>query len=170
MHAGSIPARASTYIQVFVVRHGKRRLSQMRIGAVLAALLLAACSSEGPAPAITLDSAWARATLPGQSATAAYFTIANTGGGDRLVRISSPAGEASLHSTSMDGGVMRMRRLDALDIPANSAIELKPAAIHVMITGLRRPLGAGERLPLELAFERSGERVVVATVRSGEER
>jgi copper(I)-binding protein len=106
--------------------------------------------------------------MPGQSATAAYFTIANTGGADRLVAVSSPAGQASLHSTSMDGGVMRMRRLDALDIPANSTVELKPGAIHVMITGLRRPPGAGQQLPLQLEFDRSGERAVIATVRAGE--
>jgi copper(I)-binding protein len=136
----------------------------MRIGAILAALLLASCRDESAPPAITIESAWARATAPGQSATAAYLTIVNAGGGDRLVAVSSPAGQASLNSTSMDGGVMRMRRLDSLDIPANSTVELEPGAIHLMITGLHRPLGAGQQLPIELARER----VVVATVRAGE--
>jgi copper(I)-binding protein len=140
----------------------------MRISVVLAALLLASCRADSPPPAITIGSAWVRATVPGQSATVAYFTITNTGGDDRLLAVSSPAGQASLHSSSMDGGVMRMRRLDALDIPANSAVELKPGAIHVMITGLRQPLGAGRQVPIELEFDRSGERVVVATVRAGE--
>lgn len=134
---------------------------------MLAALLLASCGGESPPPAITIDSAWARATAPGQSSTAAYFTITNAGGGDRLLTVSSPAGQASLHSTSMDGGVMRMRHLEALDIPANSTVELSPGAIHVMVTGLDRPLGAGQQLPLELRFDRSGERVLVATVRAG---
>ena len=139
----------------------------MRMSSALAAILLASCGGESPPPAISIESAWARATAPGQSSTAAYFTIDNAGGGDRLVGVSSPAGQASLHSTMMDGGVMRMRRLDALDIPANTTVELKPGAIHVMIAGHDQPLGAGQQLPLELRFERSGERVVVASVRAG---
>jgi copper(I)-binding protein len=136
--------------------------------AVLAALLLVSCKASSPSPAITIDSARARATAPGQSATAAYFTITNTGGGDRLVGISSRTGRASLHSTSIDGGVMRMRQLDALDIPAKSTIALEPGAIHVMITGLRQPLAAGQQLPLELTFKRSGRRVIIATVGAGD--
>lgn len=139
----------------------------MRISAAIAALLLASCSAESPPPAISIDSAWARTTAPGQTSTAVYLTIANSGGSDRLVAVSSPAGQASLHSTSMEGGVMRMRHLDALDIPAESSVELKPGATHVMIIGLGEALEEGRQLPLDLQFERSGERAVAAAVRSG---
>lgn len=140
----------------------------MRNSALLAALLLASCGSENPPPAISIDSAWARATAPGQSATAVYFKMANSGGSDRLVSVSSSFGQASLHSTSTGGGVMRMRQLDSLDIPANATVELKPGATHVMITGLSHDLAEGQQLPLDLTFERSGKRAVVAAVRAGE--
>lgn len=141
-------------------------LSHIRWSAALAVLLLlASCGGEGPQPAIAVEDAWARATAPGRTSSAAYFTIANTGGRDRLLSVSSPAGAVSLHSTSMDGGVMRMRPLDALEIPADSTVELAPGGTHVMIAGLSEPLAAGSALPLDLTFERSGERRVNAEVR-----
>ena len=132
--------------------------------AVAAGLLLASCGAE-PQPSIDVEEAWARAAAPGRSASAAYFTIANSGGEDRLLSVSSPAGQASLHLTSMDGGVMRMRPLEALDVAAGATVRLEPGGTHVMLTGLEQPLGAGSALPLDLKFERSGERRVNASVR-----
>jgi copper(I)-binding protein len=132
---------------------------------ILAALLLASCSQTGD-PAIAVEDAWARATLPAQASSAVYFTIRNTGGADRLLSVSSTAATASLHSASMDNGVMRMRPLESLDIPANSTVELKPGGAHVMLTDVAQPLTDGMTVPLDLSFERAGERHVVATVRS----
>jgi len=103
--------------------------------------------------------------LPGQRSTAAYFTLRNAGGEDRLAGISTPVGRASLHSTSMDGGVMRMRPLDSLAVPADSTLALEPGGTHVMIADVYRPLTAGGTLPLELRFERSGTLKIQAQVR-----
>ncbi len=61
---------------------------------------------------------------------------------------------------------MRMRPLDALEIPANTTLKLEPGGTHVMLTGLEQPLEAGSELPLTLRFERSGERQVNAEVRA----
>lgn len=134
--------------------------------AALAALLLGACQAESTPPAITIEDAWARATVPGQPSAAVYLTVRNDGGEDRLVEVSSPAGDASLHSTSMDNGVIRMRHLQNLDIPANSSVALEPGATHIMVTGLEQPLGEGTTFPLELKFDRSGDRRVSASVRA----
>ena len=127
--------------------------------AILAALLLSSCSADKP-PAIRVDNAWARATAPGQSSAAVYLTISNSGGEDELVKAFSRAGDVSIHSSSMDGGVMRMRQLDSLEIPADSTVELKPAGTHIMITGLKRLLMAGQKVELNLVFRRSGEQSV----------
>lgn len=137
----------------------------MKNGAALAALLLVACHSESAPPAIQVADAWARATVVGQRSTAAYLTITNSGGEDRLVEVSSPLGSASVHSTTTDGGVMRMRAVEELEIPAHSTVALKPGATHVMVSGLNRPLEVGQGVVLELSFERSGRRRVTATVR-----
>lgn len=137
----------------------------MKCALFFAALLLASCKPASAPPAVSVDGVWARATVPGQSGSAAYFTIRNAGGEDKLLTVSSPGADASLHSTSMDNGVMRMRPLQALDIPANGTVELKPGGTHVMLMGLKQPLQAGSALELDLKFEKSGERKVMAEVR-----
>lgn len=116
-------------------------------------------------PEISVSDSWSRATVPGQSSAAAYFTLTNHGDGDdRLLKISTPIGEASLHSTSIQNGVMRMRQLDGLAIAGHSTADLKPGGMHVMITGMKQPLQIGQHLPLTLNFQRSGPRDVTVTV------
>ncbi len=137
----------------------------MRKSAALAALLLVSCDAASPQPKIDVRDAWARVTVPGQMASAAYFTIANSGGKDVLLSVSSPSAKASLHSTSMDNGVMRMRPLESLEVPAGSRVALKPGGTHVMLMDLKAPLQGGSTITLDLKFERSGERHVVADVR-----
>ena len=142
----------------------------MRRFAAVAALMLASCNAAGPAPEISIQDPWARATAAGQSGTAAYFTISNAGGTDRLLSVSTPAADASLHSTTMSDGVMRMRPVDGVEVPANGSVEFKPGGMHVMLMGLKQPLESGTTLPLDLKFEKAGDRRVEATVRlsSGE--
>ena len=133
-------------------------------GALAAFLMLAACSGAEQSPDIAITDARARATVPGQTSSAVYLTITNKGGDDRLVSVATAAGAASLHSTSMDGGVMRMRPLDGLVIPAGARVELKPGGTHIMLMGIKQPLAPGSTLPLDLKFERFGERRVTARV------
>lgn len=142
----------------------------MKSTLLFAVLLLASCKPASAPPAVSVDGAWARATVPGQSGSAAYFTIRNAGGEDKLLTVSSPAADASLHSTSMDNGVMRMRPLEALDIPAKGTVELKPGGTHVMLMGLKQPLSAGATLALDLKFQKSGERHVTAEIRPANSR
>lgn len=136
-----------------------------RTAAALAAFLLAACSGQPAPPAIEVEDSWVRGTAAGQSMTAAYMTISNRGGPDRLIGVASPAGTASIHSTTTENGVVRMRPAGDVEIPAGSTVSLEPGGIHVMISGLNRPLEVGQSVPLELAFSRSGKRQVMAAVR-----
>ncbi|HET9811603.1 MAG TPA: copper chaperone PCu(A)C [Sphingomicrobium sp.] len=138
----------------------------MRQGAALAALLLASCGSQSSPPSISVHDAWARATVAGQNSAAIYLSITNKGGEGRLMAVSSPIGSASLHRTSMSGGVMRMRKLDELPIPPNATVELKPGATHVMVSGLQAPLAAGSRVPLTLAFAKAGKLQTEVAVRA----
>lgn len=144
----------------------------VKLTTALVALLAAACSkADTGAPDIRIDDAWARATVPGKKATAAYFTISNRGSADDvLISVSSSRASADVHSTSMDGGIMRMRKLDRLPLPANETVKLEPGGTHVMLTGLSEPALAGGQIDLILRFEKSQERKVAADVRdsSGE--
>ena len=126
--------------------------------AILLMFSLAACGRDEAQPDLKLSNGWARETVPGQNAAAAYLTIVNNGAGsDRLVSVSSDAAtHAMLHSTSMDDGVMRMRPIDdGLAIPSKAAVELSPGRTHIMLTGLKQPLASGQTFQVRLDFERS---------------
>ena len=121
---------------------------------------IAGCSAQDPK--ISAHDGWARETGESDIA-AAYVTIENKGSADRLTGVRSSIGEATLHETSMDDGVMRMRQIDAatgLVIPSSGKLALAPGGAHVMLMGLKQPLKAGDRFNITLQFAKSGsERV-----------
>jgi periplasmic copper chaperone A len=124
-------------------------------------LLLAALILLAPAMVraqIDVTAPWARATAPGAQAGAAYLTMAvRDGAADRLLRAETPvAREAELHTHLMDGGVARMRKVDAVEVPPGAPLAFAPGGLHVMLLGLTRQLRPGETFPLTLVFERSG--------------
>jgi len=133
-----------------------------------ALILLASCSKAGPAD-VRISDAWARETVAGQTAAAAYLTLKNEGSGDdRLVGVAAPApAMAMLHGSDSADGVARMRPLNSgLAVPSGATIELKPGGTHVMITGLGGPLHAGDAFRLTLKLEKSGERPVDVRITS----
>lgn len=101
---------------------------------------------------MTVSNAWARATVPGQKSSAAYLTLKSTEAAKVVGVSSSAAGMAELHRSQITSGVAHMHGLDALELPANRAVELKPGGDHVMLMDVR-PLKAGEQLPLTLTIE-----------------
>ena len=129
---------------------------------LLASALLTACSAE-PDPLVTVSEARVLA-LP--TSAAAYFTLANSGGRDRLLQVEAEGtGKASLHETSMDGDIMRMRPVDGgIEVPARGRVRLSSGGMHVMIQDLSKPLQAGSSVRLKLRFERQGEVVIAAPV------
>ena len=127
--------------------------------ALLAALLCAPAVAQ-----VKVEAAWARPTVQGQTVGGAYLTL-QSAQADRLLGASTPvAGSVELHRMSMDGDVMRMRSLDAIDLPAGRSVALKPGGTHLMLVGLKAPLKAGEKFPLKLRFEKAGEVEVVVNV------
>jgi len=133
--------------------------------ALCAVLGHAALAQTNPAP-IEITHAWARATATTAKTGATYLTIANKGASDdRLIAAAtSAAAKAELHVTSMDGAVMKMRPLEAVDIKAGAQAELKPGGMHIMLFGLTAPLKEGQRFPLALTFEKAGKVDIMVTV------
>jgi len=111
---------------------------------------------------------YARATPPGARAGGAFLTVENRGGqDDRLIGVASPvAAAAELHTMTMEGTVMRMRAVRAIDVPAGAKVALQPGGLHVMLLDLKQPLAVGERIPLTLTFERAGTLEVTVNVES----
>jgi len=98
-----------------------------------------------------------------------YLTVTNTGGAeDRLERVSTEAGTASMHESSMSGGIMRMRPVtDGLPVRAGSSVEFKPNGLHIMLEKLKAPLAAGSHFSITLHFRKSGDRSAQVDVRDG---
>jgi copper(I)-binding protein len=65
----------------------------------------------------------------------------------------------------MTDGMMMMRQLDSVEVPAGGNLEFKPGGNHVMLIGLERPLVACERFPLTLRFKDAGDVELIVEVR-----
>jgi copper(I)-binding protein len=102
---------------------------------------------------ITFEHVWARPTAGAASTGAAYFTVTNNGEADQLVGASTPiAAMAGVHETINDHGVMKMRPVASIALAPGKPVTLKPGGYHVMLTGLKSPLKAGDSFPLTLNF------------------
>ena len=101
---------------------------------------------------VTAEGAWVRGTVAKQTATGAFMTL-KSNKATQLVSASCPvAGVTEVHEMAMEGNVMKMRAMAALDVPANTPVELKPGSYHIMLMSLKRPLEAGEKVPVTLTF------------------
>ncbi|HEY9108766.1 MAG TPA: copper chaperone PCu(A)C [Roseateles sp.] len=111
---------------------------------------------------VKVDDPWVRATVAPQKATGAFMQLTSAKPA-RVVAVSSPvAAMVEIHEMKMDDGVMKMRAVDALPLPAGQAVALQPGSYHVMLMGLKRPIKAGETVPLTLTVEAAdGKRAAV---------
>jgi len=114
-------------------------------------LLLALISAPALAQ-VTVTDAWVRGTVPGQKATGAFMSITSATDAT-LVSASSPAAKVvEIHEMVMDGGVMKMRAVDKLALPAGKPVQLKPGSYHVMLMGITEPLAEGQTVPVTLTL------------------
>ncbi|CDK97461.1 conserved exported protein of unknown function [Magnetospirillum gryphiswaldense MSR-1 v2] len=144
-----------------------------RAAFLIAALLVLAWPVWAGDSVIAVEKPWARATA-GQAANgAAYLTLVGQESGDRLLSAASPVAETvELHTHLEEDGIMRMRPVESIAVPAGGRVELKPGGLHIMLIGLKAPLKEGRRFPLSLTFERAGRieaeiPVVAAGARGG---
>ena len=127
--------------------------------------------SKNAAGFITVDKPWIRATAPGQTVSGAFMTLVNNSATDYSLNSVSYSGASvvEIHETSMVDGVMRMRKVNHVDIPANGSAELKPGSFHIMLIGLEKAMEAGTIETLTLTFSDESQKTVEALVgNSGE--
>jgi len=108
---------------------------------------------------IQVHQPWSRATPPGAKVGVGYMEIRNRGAQpDRLLSASTAvAKRVEMHVTQREGEVMKMRQVNAFEIPARSRTALRPGGAHFMLVDLVEPLKKGERFAMRLVFERAGE-------------
>lgn len=119
---------------------------------------------------IKISHPWARPSLAAKVRNGvSYMTIHNSGtGSDRLIGVSTHiADRAELHAHEMKGDVMKMRALDAIDIPAGGMVEFKPGGLHIMLFGLKTPLKKGLSFPMRVKFESAGEVDLMVVIEAG---
>ncbi|MGW1077586.1 copper chaperone PCu(A)C [Streptomyces sp. NPDC002537] len=88
---------------------------------------------------------------PTMDMAGAFMVIENNGDlADRLESVKTDiAGKAQLHETT--GG--KMHEVSGLDIPAHGKLELKHGGNHIMFTGLKKKLKAGDSVTVTLHFK-----------------
>ena len=116
---------------------------------------------------IQVHQPFVRLMPPTQPNTGAFMVLENTGKQDlALVRAESEVSRVvEVHDHIMDGGVMRMREIEKIDIPAGQRTELKPGGLHVMLIGLHQPLQEGQMVPITLIFNDGSRQAISAPVR-----
>lgn len=125
------------------------------IAAALAALSMAAQAD------VTVKDAWARGTTPAQKVTGAFMELTSSEDA-ALIAVASPvAGMAEIHAMKMENGVMKMRPLPRLALPAGKTVKLAPRGSHVMLMDLGRQLKPGDVLTLMLKVEGKNGRTQV---------
>lgn len=108
---------------------------------------------------VHIEHPWAR-PLPAISKNGAvYMSIKNRGViDDSLVSGSSPVSErVELHTHIHENGMMMMRPVEKIEVPAGGKAALAPGGAHLMLIGLNSPMTEGKEFPLTLRFEHAGE-------------
>ena len=137
---------------------------------ILAALMLGffapGASADGD---IQIQDPWVQAAPPSAKVLAAYLEIKNNGKKQQaLTGISSPAfGQIEIHRSVIHGNMAHMEHLKELAIPPNASVAMQPGGLHLMLMDAKKPLNAGDQVPMTLIFGNGEKIAVTAIVRSG---
>jgi len=117
---------------------------------------------------VAVINAWVREADAQARMNAGYMTLVNAGSEDvRLVKVESRAFDyVEVHEMAQVDGLMEMREIDQLVIPAKAQAELAPGGKHLMMSGPRRPIEAGQRVDLVLTFDSGVKQTVSVRVSS----
>lgn len=116
----------------------------------IAMLLFAAQSYAGE---VKVSDAWARATAPGQENGSVGLVITSQKDARLIAVTCTASASAEIHTMIMENGVMKMRQLEDLPLPARQPVTLGPGSDHLMLFGLKKPLKAGDKVPLTLTVK-----------------
>ncbi len=127
---------------------------KIRILALAAALCVPGLTLAADSDSVRVEAPYARAVPPTARNSGAFMVLHNAS--DHPVRVVDARSDVSrvteLHTHVHDKGVMRMRRVDFIEVPAHGKVELKPGGYHVMLIGLNHPLKPGDPVHLELTL------------------
>ncbi|MEU7281289.1 copper chaperone PCu(A)C [Streptomyces sp. NPDC045431] len=122
--------------------------------ALAAALALGGCSSQEADGKPELKVSGAFMPKPVGDMAAGFLTIGNSGGAaDKLTSVTSPlSDDVQIHEVKDQ----KMRRATSFEIPANGELRLERGGSHIMFMDIKREPKQGDKVAVELHFERSG--------------
>lgn len=117
---------------------------------ILMVVLVTVATGAAYADEMKVKDAWARATAPGQDSAMVQAVLVSKKAA-RVVGVNcKDAASTELHSMEMAGGMMKMRQVEGIDLPAGQAVDLEQAGYHLMLLGLKKPLVEGKKTECEL--------------------
>ncbi|WP_299529444.1 copper chaperone PCu(A)C [uncultured Streptomyces sp.] len=136
------------------------RASLAGVLALSAGLTLAGCSSDGT-PELKVVGAFM--PQPVSDMAAAFLVVRNEGGStDRLTSVSSAlSDDVTIHETTDRA----MRMVKSFEIPAGGELDLERGGNHIMFTKLKQQPKKGEKVSVQLHFEKAGNITVVLPVK-----
>ncbi len=95
------------------------------------------------------------------------MVVKNTSDKDiQIVKADSPVAKITeLHNHINDNGVMRMRQVKEIALPAKGEAVLKPGGYHVMLIDMKAPLKEGDKVAITLKFSDGGTKTIEAPVK-----
>lgn len=125
------------------------------LGIGFALLVATAHSNSHAQDNINIQNPWVKATYPGQNVSAGYMTLTSTEE-VTLIKVTSKVSDSvEIHSMKMENGVMKMRMLPTLQLPAGKPYKLEPSGFHLMLFDLKKPLLDAQIVDFELTFKNS---------------
>ncbi|WP_178862661.1 copper chaperone PCu(A)C [Thiomicrorhabdus cannonii] len=119
------------------------------------------------AESVEISDPYVRMVPPNAPATAAFMTIKNTDAKDHAV-VAAKAHinkVTELHTHIHDNGVMRMRKVDKIELPGGASTALQPGGLHVMLIGLNEPVSEGQKIQIDLTFDDGSTKSIEAVGR-----
>jgi len=135
-----------------------------KLAALLSLPLLLSISSSAVADShgnkgIMINDPYVRAVPPGQMNTGVFMKIMNHS--DQVRTIVGAESNASkiveLHTHVNEDGMMKMRQIPSIEVPAKGHVMLKPGGLHVMLIGLKQSIEVDKPVAVTLVFK-NGER------------
>lgn len=128
-------------------------MRKLIVAATTAACLAGAALAHAADEGVQARNAWVRATAPGQKVAGVYMDITTTVN-KRLVGADTPwAATVEIHTMAMENGVMKMRKIDGLDLPAGQTVKLAPGGAHIMLIDIVQQLEEGDSVPVTIIVE-----------------
>ena len=145
---------STTVIQFTVIKNYKG-IFMKRIFTFSLILLSISLFAKDSKKGISIENAYIKIVPAVSPNSVAFLSVKNgTNKEVKLVKVESDVSNSvEMHNMTMDAGVMKMRQIDSILIPANSSVELKPGGFHIMLIGLKSALKKEDKKAFTFYFD-----------------